>query len=137
APDPAAITPAEVRRLDAELAAAEADWRAVDGALTLLGPLVAAGEALPRFGPPVRAGRQMVALAVELSAAGHEISQGMLPLSAEIEGGHGSAGGPGLTERLNTALQAGGPHFERARTHAHAAAELRARLDRGQLVGPL
>jgi hypothetical protein len=137
APDPAAITPAEIRRLDAELAAAEADWRAVDGTLTLAGPLVAAGEALPRFGSQVRAGRQMVSLAVELSAAGHEISRGLMPLAAEIEGGGGNGGGPGLTERLNRALQAGGSHFERARGHAHAGADLRARLDRGQLVGPL
>lgn len=129
------LTPARVEQLNTELGAAEANWDRVQAELAPLDPFLDASERIPIIGSRIRASRLLLDMAVNLSASGHAMTQGLIPLAREIETGRAS--GSTLAERLDGALKAGEPYFERSRAAAFDASAERNLIDVSQLDGPL
>jgi hypothetical protein len=123
------VDAATLAALRDELAAAERSVGALQGDLDLLGPLLPLAERLPRYGPRIRADRQVVGAALHLARAG----RGATGVAAAAYAGLERGGEPGRAAML-AAVAEGTPALlaaveEYRRGRAALAAVDRARVE--------
>ena len=125
----------DLKAIGDELAQAEADFRALKAELAPLLPLCRYLGWVPLVGEDIQAAPYLLEIAIEVTAAGGAVLEGLQPLTDLLSRDEPTTRGhlQGISEQLVPVLLAQQPKFTEAQRKLSEAAQARAGIEKGEL----